>query len=239
MINKITNSCVKTVCLLLVFLSIAGFTAGSMSAAGTKPSEPDLTVEAYDCATVSIRASQIINQLADNAEATRLLDYLTFIITHEGEELFRGKYNAIPTPVIDYITLKTGESYKIDVEIDFDIDTPNELQGQPLDLKWKFDSMGERGASLRMNKDNFYHNANINPGDKLYFRILLKNSGSKSDTDPPEPVHSNPDIILTGDGANAAAKIISSIVFILTALLLIGALILLFKSFYKKRKDEE
>lgn len=83
---------------------------------------------------MEVRLLDVINQIEDSM----LFDALEVIVEINGEVLYEGPYNAIPSS--EWIKVKNGESAIVKVTLVFPGECGNEYQNKPFDSLWKFEA---------------------------------------------------------------------------------------------------
>jgi len=151
--------------------------------------EPDLTVTLLQCCDAEFRVSAVTWDDTGDPMSRELAKVLEFTITVDGEQVYTGSADEIPTPVFDWTELGLGEVMEIDVDFVFHKDAGNQFQGVPFKMTWYFEARDMDQVIVQLSDDVFYHNGNINPGDHLNYKIKVINSGVEVfniTTQPPE-----------------------------------------------------
>ena len=102
--------------------------------------ESHITVRNPGKKDVEVSLLEILNKLNDS----KLLDVLNLRITlSDGTVIYDGKYSKTPTPVIDWIPLRAGETLELLIYKEFPAECGNDFQGTKFETEWVFQIRAE------------------------------------------------------------------------------------------------
>lgn len=92
---------------------------------------------------VQVAITDVLNQLTEDKKAIMLLDLLELKVYINGELAYQGPHSKVTTPLTNWITLKGGESIKMDIEIYFPKEADNTYQNSNMKVKWVFEARAD------------------------------------------------------------------------------------------------
>ena len=253
-VNKINKKIIKIAYLLIVFTILISLVIPQFVVSAA---EPDLVVEITESADVDLTIKCYPDPSLNDEKTLKLWKLLDMTIYQDGVEIFKGKSDEIPNPLIKAYKLKQKETTILDVKVNFSKEADNEVQGIPFKMFWNFEANGENGAKINLSTNSFYYNGNINPGDLLEYTIIIDNNGdvlvsrgpkndpgtvvetSKPAPTAPTPTTPVPVTVDTGvEGANPVNEVSTLILGLSLLLIIIIVCIILVQSANDKKNKK-